>query len=266
MNALPAGAGDDRDALLERAWRWLSRWAVPVMMCAAYALLAVTSEVDPAGTAWMAVGLVFVMVVWFVFRRLTATAGLSRALSVGDTAKLLELSDRDLARKRPPADRARYLVARGLARFLRGELADALAALDGIALPPELEPVAEVVRIGARLDLGRAADAGVPVVPVVSVVYPRDALANRRSPALGWLAAAQRAWGRHELDAAAPLLARVIDDVRGGAATRAIAHVYAARIAEARGELAVAARHRAQAASLASPDAAWLRGPGTAAA
>lgn len=252
-----AAPGDDRDAFLERAWRQLSRWAVPVMMSFAYALLAATSETDTAGTAWMGVGFLFVMVVWFVFRRLTATAALARALSVGDTAKLLELADRNLARKRPPADRARFLVARGLAQLLRGELTDALAALDGVAPPPELQPIADVVRIGAQLDLGR---------PVTAVAAPRPArVAPARrggagAPALGWLAEAQLAWGRHELTAAAPLLARVIDDVRGGAATRAIAHVYAARVALARGEPAVAARHRAQAADLASPDAAWLRG------
>ncbi|HEX7841143.1 MAG TPA: hypothetical protein VF469_26880, partial [Kofleriaceae bacterium] len=68
------------------------------------------------------------------------------------------------------------------------------------------------------------------------------------------------AWHRGELDTAAPLLARVTGDIRAGSALRAIAHVYAARIAEARDDASAAARHRAAASSLADPEAAWLRG------
>jgi hypothetical protein len=75
-----------------------------------------------------------------------------------------------------------------------------------------------------------------------------------------WLAEAQLAWRDRDLELADPRLARVIDDIRAGSASRAIAHVYAARIAEIRGDLAGSARHRAAAAQLAAPDAAWLRG------
>src|SRR5689334_212010 len=100
--------------LIERFWDTLSRWAVPVMMTLAYAFLALTSETDTSGKAWMAAGLVLVMVVWFTFRSLTDAAALSRALSVGDTAKLFELAERPLARRSPPARRGRFLVARGL--------------------------------------------------------------------------------------------------------------------------------------------------------
>src|SRR6185295_6902325 len=85
----------DRD-LLERIWQILSRWAVPVMMTLAYVLLAVTSDTDTTGKAWMGVGLGFVMVVWFVFRGLTEAAALSRALRVGDTVRLFALADRHL--------------------------------------------------------------------------------------------------------------------------------------------------------------------------
>jgi hypothetical protein len=68
------------------------------------------------------------------------------------------------------------------------------------------------------------------------------------------------AWRAGQLDAAAPPIARVIDDIRAGSALRAIAHVYAARIAQASGDAPAAARHRAAAAGLAAADAAWLRG------
>ena len=147
----------DRE-LLERIWRGLTRWAVPVMMAGAYTLLAVTSETDAAGKAWMAVGFGFVLVVWFVFRALTETAALARALSVGDTVKLFELAARYLPRKRRPVDRAPFLIGRALALQLRGEFAEALATLDEARPTPELQPLARAVRIGALVELGRPLD------------------------------------------------------------------------------------------------------------
>jgi hypothetical protein len=249
---LPDGVPDDdlRDRdLLERAWRILSRWAVPVMMTLAYVFLAATSDTNTTGKAWMAVGLGFVLVVWFTFRALTETAALARALSVGDVARLSALADRQLSRKHRPSDRAPFLVARALAHHLRGEHAGALAALDEARPGPDLAPLASVVRIGALVELGRPAEEA----RVASISTPR-------APALGWLGEAQIAWRAGDLDTATLRLTRVIDDMRAGSAARAIAHLYAARIADTRGELQVAARHRAAAANLASPDAAWLRG------
>ena len=45
-------------------------------------------------------------------------------------------------------------------------------------------------------------------------------------------------------------LQRVIDDIRAGSGQRAVAHFYAARCAEARGEADAAKQHRAEAAKL----------------
>jgi hypothetical protein len=244
----PPGDEPPESGVLERAWAVLSRWAVPVMMTLAYVLLALTSDTDTTGKAWMGVGLGFVMVVWFVFRALTESAALSRALRIGDTARLFALADRHLARKRRPADRVPFLVARGLAHQLRGEFAEALAAVEGIEPPPDLQALAQVVRIGALIELRQ------PVAPL-----PGRA-AGRLSSALDWLAEGQIAWQAGALDTAAARCAQVIDDVRAGSAIRAIAHVYAARIADARGEPAAGARHRAAASALAAPDATWLRG------
>lgn len=236
-------------ALVDRIWRVLARWAVPVMMTLAYVFLAATSETDNAGRAWMGVGLVFVMVVWFMFRAMTESAALARALSIGDTTRLFALADRYLPRKRRPAGRAPFLVARAFAHQLRGELTEALAALDDAHPGPELQPLASAVRIGALVELGRPADEA-----------RRFVVSAPRSPALAWLAEGQIAWRDGDLDTAAQRFARVIDDVRVGGAIRAIAHVYAARIADARSEPQTAARHRAAAANLAAPGATWLRG------
>ncbi len=239
----PAGV-----TLLDRILAVLARWGVPVMMTGAYALLAATSETDTAGKAWMAVGLAFVFVVWFVFRTLTETAALSRAIHVGDVARLFELAARQLPRARRPADRAALLVGRALAYQLRGEPAKALAVLDEAAPGPALRPLAAATRISALVELGR---------PVAEARAARVAVPG--APALAWLADGMLAWRDDQLDEAAALFTRVINDIRAGGATRAIAHVYAARIAHARGMATEAGRHRAAAATLATPEATWLR-------
>ncbi len=237
--------------LVERIWRILSRWAVPVMMTLAYVFLAATSETNTTGKAWMGAALGFVFVVWFMFRAMTEAAALSRALSVGDVARLFALADRQLPRKRRPADRARFLIARAFAHALRGEFAAALDTLAEARPDPELAPLASVVKIGALIELGR------PVEEARAAIVSAP-----RTPAFGWLAEGEIAWRVGDLDAAAQWFARVVGDVRVGSATRAIAHVYTARIAEARGQAQVAARHRATAANLAAPDATWLREQG----
>jgi hypothetical protein len=240
----------DLTDLIVRGWDGLSRWAVPVMMTLAYTLLVATSETDATGKAWMAAGLVLVLIAWFAFRALADAAALSRALSVGDTTALSALADRARARRRRPAARARPLIARGFADLLRGEHAAALAALDGAGPGPELRPLVAAARIVACVELGRAIDPG----------DPATAASAPRTPWLGWLAAGAIAVRDGRLDDAAPLLSRVIGDVRAGSALRAIAHLHAARIADAHADAAEAARQRAAAAELAAPDAAWLRG------
>ena len=233
---------------LERAWWVLSRWAVPVMMTIAYGFLAAIADTTLTGKAWMMGGLVLVMIVWFVFRGLTEAAALSRALGVGDPARLFALADRHLAHQRRPSARAPFVVGRGLAHLLRGEHREALVALDAAEPGPELAALAAAVRIVALVELERPADEA----RALRVPAPR-------TPALAGLADGAIAWRAGELDAASQVLARVISDVRAGSATRAVAHVYAARIAAARGDAPGAARHRAAAAALATPDASWLR-------
>jgi hypothetical protein len=234
--------------LLERVWWFVSRWAVPIMMTGAYLLLAATSDTDAFARALMAAGLGLVMTVWFVFRSLAESAALARALSVGDVARLFALADRHLRHRRRPPSRARFLVARAFAHQLRGDHAAALAALDAAHPGPDLQPLAQTIRIGAFVELGRpASELGDLVVR------------SPRSPALARLAEGQLAWRAGNLDSAWQQLTRVIDDIRAGSATRAIAHVYAARIADSRGDATAAAHHRAAAAALAAPDAAWLR-------
>lgn len=246
----------DLTDLIARGWGTLSRWAVPVMMTLAYALLVATSETNATGKAWMAAGLVLVLIAWFAFRALADAAALSRALSVGDTAALTAIAERAGSRRRP-ASVARARVARGFALLLRGEHAAALAALDEAHPGPELVPLVAAARIVACIELGRAIDPGDLVA----------AAAAPRAPWFSRLADGAIAWRDGRLETAALRLTQVIDDIRAGSALRAIAHVYAARMIDdcAVGDdddnaAAAAARNRAAAAELAAPDAAWLRG------
>jgi hypothetical protein len=248
-HGLPDDELPDR-AVLERIWSILSRWAVPVMMTLAYVLLAATSDTDTFGTLLMAAGLVLVLIGWFVFRALTEAAGLSRALSVGDVPRLIALADRRLPGARDPAVRARFLVARALAHQLRGEFADAVAAVDQAQPAPDLQPLAQVVRLAAEIELGRPARAPTPIVAT-----------SGRAPAVAWLVEGQLALSGGDLDTAAERFSRVVDDIRAGGAVRAIAHLHASRIADTRGDPVASARHRAAAAALASPGASWLAAP-----
>jgi hypothetical protein len=238
------------------------------MMTLAYAFLALTSETNTTGKLWMAAGLVLVMVTWFLFRALTETAALSRALSVGDTERLFELADQRLTRDRlrNPARRARFLVARGLAHLLRGEHAEALAALDEAKPAADLQPLAATFRLAAQLELhppALASRSSADHTGTSAATDGKDLADVRvhapRTPWLTWIADGMLAWRDDRLTDAAPLFSRVIDDIRAGSALRAIAHLYAARIADTHGDPAAAARHRASAADLAAPDAAWLR-------
>jgi hypothetical protein len=144
------------------------------------------------------------------------------------------------------------VVAGALAHTLRGDFPAARAALDaglgGQVVPDELVALTAVVQIAARTELGE------PALAVRGFV-----VASPRTPALAWLADGNVAWRAGQLDVARGELTRVIHDVRAGGAARAIAHIYAARVADASGDPGEAARHRRDAAALATPGARWLR-------
>lgn len=273
-------------ALLERIWSILSRWAVPVMMSLAYVLLAATSDTNTTGKLLMATGLALVFVGWFVFRALTESAGLSRALSVGDVPRLRAIARRRGART--PAARSRRILARAVADLLRGEFAgavDASAVVRGrdAGLPPELELLAEVVYVAALIEEGApirrmdpAAAARGPssvaearkllgLAPAATAAGAAAGTAGVGRPgaaaALASLSEGQLALIARDLDAAATCFARVVDDIRAGSLARAMAHLHSARLAHGRGDCASAERHRIAAAALASPDASWLRPP-----
>ena len=230
-------------------WKLLASGLVPVMMAGAYAFMAATSESDNTGKAWMALGFVFVLVLWWIFRLTTKTAALARAMSVGDSERILELT--------PPAATAQNLVRRAFAYEMRGEWTDALAAADAaLALPrPTADLLAQgtAIRVGVFVETGGVAAAREAYEAGLATRSsdPRARVFDHEVERHAHLARGRIAWAEGDLAAATAALDRVMRDVRSGAAQRALAHTYAARIATTRGDAAAVAKHRVEIARLA---------------
>ncbi len=211
---------------IDRAWSILQVWGVPFGMTGAYLVLMWSAETDNTGKAWMAIGLGFVWVIWFVFRMLTQNAALSRSISIGDAARILDVSARFLKNHHRPAQRAPYLVARGFAYELRKDWPKSLAALDEArldALPPKHRAMwqlrASTTRIAALIGAGQVAEARAVLErelrPDAQHVVHSDAyLAANLGAGRVLVAEGKRA-------EAAERLTRVRDDIRATTAMRA---------------------------------------------
>jgi hypothetical protein len=217
-------------------WALLSSWVVPVIMAAAYVVLAITSETDTTGKAWMALGFAFVLVLWWVFRLLSETAALSRAVAVGDTDRVLEITAYQLSRKRGAAA-APLHIYRALAFEMRGEFEQCLAEANRVELTGLAESarkrwnlLAACARIGALVELGRTADARSEldqhVTPALSAF---DARLEPAPHILGRLAKGRVLVAEKDPGALATLQT-VIDDIRAGQGQRALAHHYASQV------------------------------------
>jgi hypothetical protein len=217
-------------------WRVISSWMVPVMMTAAYLFMMFTTrraDDEPqtwVARGWMAIGLLLVYVVWGMFRFLTTNAALARAVAVGDSDRLLEIVDAKLGRKERPSP---LWIYRAIGLELRGDHAEALAALDRVrSLNPRQRALAANVRVAALVEQGKVSEA--------REVFDRD-LAALRDPA-ATLSEARILWAEHD-PKARDRFAKIVDDIRAGAAQRADAHRYLSKIAEADGDAATAAKH-----------------------
>ncbi|HEY6039927.1 MAG TPA: hypothetical protein VIV58_36850 [Kofleriaceae bacterium] len=224
-------------------WRFVASWFVPVIMTFAYVVLAATSGTDATGWAWMSIGLAFVLVLWWMFRILANGAAMSRAVAVGDADRVTEIDKRPL-----PA---------AVALELRGEWARTLAAVrQAQPKKPRDQVLAATTEISALLETGEVAKAR----EVLEAIQPTLAKLNERLEgashiavrlAQGKVLACERANPQ-----ALAVLQKVIDDVRTGQRTRALAHHYAAQAAAGDGQLALADKHRERARALAPK--AWF--------
>jgi len=248
--------------------------AVPVVMGLAYGLL--TLEGRPAELPEILIFIAFASVVgiWTLVRALRTHAIASRLAAVGDADELVAFAEAELGRRLTARSKAPFYIYLGLGHYLRGEWDEATAALDRCRLArvrPAWRLLAASTRLGVLVERGDG--------PGARAVYDRDvapAAARMAGPGARLLAVEAEARvklveGDHA--AAAPMFARMSGDVRLGPATRATAHLHAARCAEAAGDVEAAAHHRADAAHLApgtfvarppAADAAAAAAPATA--
>ena len=213
-------------------WTALASWILPPLgMAIAYSVLAWSSETDNTGKAWMAIGFGFVVVIWLTFRILVEQTALARAVASGDAARILAITDRQLARRRGDASRAPFLVYGAFAHEARGEHARALAQLDE-ARPtdPGLQLLAAAIRVLALVETGEVARAR---EVATAELEPRASKLDARlhaaphihaNLARGRLLAAEGA-----RDAAQQQLQKVIDDSRAGSVIRERARELQAR-------------------------------------
>jgi hypothetical protein len=214
-----------RGFLGRRGWVWtfIASWFVPMIMTGAYIVLALLADTDAIDSGWLGIGLLFVLCLWWMFRALTRTAALSRALAVGDSDALLEISTHAL-RGRFVVGRTELLLYQAAAYELRDDWPRALAKVAEVDLGPtgKKRPrvLAASVKIAGLVETGEVAEARAvldgELAPLAATLNPRiDAqLAIAAKLARGRVLAAE---GDAE---ARTVLQQVIDDVRAGAATR----------------------------------------------
>ena len=186
-------------------WRFLASWVIPLIMSGAYIILMYTSETDTKGKLWEAGGLAAVLFLWWLFRRLTSSAAMTRAIAVGDAERVLELAD-----GRP--------VYRALAFEIRGEWPAVLRELDGLTPTGTERVLAATAKIAALAATERAADArAVYDRDLVGAAIPRDLEMHvRLAEARVRLAEGDRA-GAHRL------LDKIANDIRAGERLRELA-------------------------------------------
>ncbi|CAN5542723.1 hypothetical protein BH11MYX1_BH11MYX1_29250 [soil metagenome] len=221
-----------------KLWQFIASWFVPAIMTIAYIVLALTSETDATGWAWMSIGLAFVLVMWWLFRTLTKSAALTRAIAIGDVGRITQIDGRP--------------IYRAIAHELHGQWSEALAALATVTpIKPRDRVQLATVKIGALVETGEVAKAR----ELLATLEPELARLDPRLES-EWHIAARLATGKvlaaeRRNSEALAVLQKVIDDIRAGPQVRAIAHHYAARAAAADGQHAVADKHRERAAALA---------------
>ncbi|HTL37685.1 MAG TPA: hypothetical protein VL326_31355 [Kofleriaceae bacterium] len=203
---------------------WLASWILPpILMAGAYTILALTSDTDTTGKAWMAIGFCFVLVLWLVFRIAVESAGLARALSMGDTDRIHAIVGKQLRHRRNDAARAPYLIYKAVAHELKGEHADALAAAS--SAKPEPERVGQAllalsVRIHSLVELGRTSEAQ-PLLDELDTLAKRvDRRLDPMPLHYAHVARARLLAADAKTSDASAELSKVIDDIRAGEAVR----------------------------------------------
>jgi tetratricopeptide (TPR) repeat protein len=226
---------------------------IPVIIAGAFALLFIEGKPRGVAAILFCVATAVMIGLWNLMRELRAHATATRAAAVGEPDELIELARTQIARRLTQRSRAPFYVYLALGHQLRGDWDDATRALDRAL---EYRPLkiawrllAATARLGIQVEQGDAAAARKTFDNQITPVAQR--LAGPGVKLLAEEAEARVRFAEGDAAGAAPMFERMCGDVRLGPATRALAHWYAARCAEARGDRATADRHFADAAKLA---------------
>lgn len=216
---------DEAETAVGRLWArivWLSSWALPpLLMAGAYTILALTSETDRSGKSWMAIGFAFVLILWLVFRIAVESAGISRALAVGDSDRLLAIATKQLRRRTGDGSRAPFLVYKALAHETQGAHAEALAAAEQAKPVRDTHSLlATAVRMLSLVELGRTADARALAVQLDTLATRVDRRLDVMPHHYAHLARARLLAAEGKRAEADAELTKLIDDIRTGPALR----------------------------------------------
>ena len=244
-------------ALKELVIRYGETVLVPIGLTIIYVMFIITADAQGASLI-VAIGFfLFVMFLWFTFRRLKLHASASRLAGVGDPDALLALVARESPRMLTEGARRPLHVHAAIAHNLRGDFAAARRELDisGLLAPRQgrlsrgwiaLAAATDVTTRSEQGDLaGARASYERGVVPFVALApFGGMELVARECEARLRLLEGDAAGARERL---APLT----KNIRLGDATRAQVHALLARAAAMVGETAAVAEHAAKARALA---------------
>jgi tetratricopeptide (TPR) repeat protein len=226
---------------------------IPLIIGAAFALLFLEGQPRGIAAILFAVATAVMVGLWNLMRELRAHATATRAAAVGEPDELIDFARAQIGRRLTQRSRAPFYVYLGLGHHLRGDWDPAIEALDQAAqyraLKPAWKLLAATARVGVLVERGDTARA--------REIYDREVAPSARrlaGPGVQLLTAEAEArlrFAEGDATGTRPLFEKMSGDVRLGPATRAVAHWYAARCADAAGDRDAAARHFADAAKLA---------------
>jgi hypothetical protein len=223
----PAGAMADAEPQTRggKLWArivWLASWLLPpTLMAGAYTILVLTSDMAIMGKAFTAIGFAFVLVLWLVFRIAAESAGLSRAISIGDSDRVLAIANKQLRHRRGDAQRAPYLIYAAVAHNQKLDHASALAA--ALAAKPARDGqvlLALSVQMLSLLGLDRTTEARPLAAELDKLAQRVDRRLDPMPHHYAHLARARLLAADGNTAAADAELSRVTDDIRAGAALR----------------------------------------------
>lgn len=230
--------------------------AVIAIFAAAYGVLVAASEASNTVKVIILIAFALGFLLWSTARELRVHASASRLGAIGEPDELIELADKQLARRRAARRRVPFYIYKALAYSMKSEWDEATKILEGIdfgSLRGNARRTWQFLYynnlLACRLFTGRTEDARAiyeeHVAPFAETVKsPGTELTARESRA-------KVLFFEGEHDEAAEIFSDLTNEIRIAQASRALYHHFLAAIAGEKGDTDTAARHRAEADELA---------------